>query len=532
MLNLLAQTPGLRVTGRTSSFFYKDKNENLTDIGRALNVDNILEGSVRKSGVKVRITAQLVSASDGFHLWSKTYDREITDIFVVQDEIAAEVARAMQLTLLADGITVTDRTTSNPEAHDLYLRAKSELYKRRIDTIRRSIDLYKQAIVLNPEFGPPLVEYATALNIIYNNHSVGSYEEMVELAQEALKKAENLGYTNSDYYASLGLLYNKMARVDPNYISKSVEALEKAIELNPKNVNAYMWPATTVDQQTLDPNRFVRAEQLNRKAIELDPEYPAYYQVLTSLYLNQAKLDEAARSLSNIPSTVMAKPFSLMQILASYDDKLHFVEYVDDIPLDNPGYAISQSVETAILATDAELIAEAEVLLLRADPDFWAQGVINRLMLNSEFELAQKLLENAIPEFAAQGDQSQSVTLDGVLNYMVAIYFQGETDRAGRLAHRMLEAVEPLGYQFKGIVEAYCYLVLNQLNKAIDNFVAAADAGWLGYYQNDVDKDPLFQSLIKDPRIISVRQQMDIKLDALRPALRKALQEQGIATSI
>jgi len=100
LLNLLAQVPGLHVAGRTSSFSFKDKQATIGEIGRALNVATVLEGSVRKSGGRVRITAQLVKAGDGYHLWSQTYDRELTDIFAVQDEIAAAVVDALKLRLL------------------------------------------------------------------------------------------------------------------------------------------------------------------------------------------------------------------------------------------------------------------------------------------------------------------------------------------------------------------------------------------------------------------------------------------------
>lgn len=162
VLNLLAQIKGLRVAGRTSSFFYKGKSENLTVIGKSLNVDHILEGSVRKSGDKVRITAQLISAEDGFHLWSKTFDREINDILAVQDEIAGEVTRAMRLTLLTDNVIITDRSTTNPETYDLYLRAKAALYTRELDSGRLAIQLFQQAIALDPEYAPALIDYAIA----------------------------------------------------------------------------------------------------------------------------------------------------------------------------------------------------------------------------------------------------------------------------------------------------------------------------------------------------------------------------------
>lgn len=172
VLNLLAQIKGLRVAGRTSSFFYKGKSENLAVIGKSLNVDHILEGSVRKSGDKVGITAQLISAEDGFHLWSRTFDREINDIFAVQDEIAGEVTRAMRLTLLTDNVIITDRSTTNPETYDLYLRAKAALYTRELDSGRLAIQLFQQAIALDPEYAPALIDYAVAEMVSVNKVTI------------------------------------------------------------------------------------------------------------------------------------------------------------------------------------------------------------------------------------------------------------------------------------------------------------------------------------------------------------------------
>lgn len=123
LLNVLARNEELQVAGRTSSFFYSGKNINLKQIGEELNVTNILEDSVRKSGDKVRVTAQLINAETGYYLWSEPFDRQITDIFAIQDEIAQRVGEAMGLTLLATTSSIPGATTDNPEAHDEFLKA-------------------------------------------------------------------------------------------------------------------------------------------------------------------------------------------------------------------------------------------------------------------------------------------------------------------------------------------------------------------------------------------------------------------------
>lgn len=152
LLNKMAQIQGLRVTGRTSSFFFKGKNEDLREIGNMLGVANLLEGSVRKSGNEIRITAQLIKAQDGFHSWSETFDRELADIFAVQDEIADAVTTALSVTL---GVGQYDRPgmTRNVDAYDAYLQGLTSYDRDDLNSIGETIEHFRQAVNLDPEFG-------------------------------------------------------------------------------------------------------------------------------------------------------------------------------------------------------------------------------------------------------------------------------------------------------------------------------------------------------------------------------------------
>ena len=149
LLNLLAQVPELRVIARTSSFSFKGKDVDIAEIARRLNVANVLEGSVRKSGDTLRITAQLVRASDSSHLWSQTYDRQMTDVFKVQDEIAAAVVDELKIKLL--GAPPTSKVT-NPTAYTLYLQAR-ELRRQAIpESFEHSAALLQQALAIDPAY--------------------------------------------------------------------------------------------------------------------------------------------------------------------------------------------------------------------------------------------------------------------------------------------------------------------------------------------------------------------------------------------
>src|SRR3989304_5258481 len=142
-MNVLAKNPGLKVTGRTSSFAFKGRHEDLRDIGQKLGVESLLEGSVRKAGNRVRITTQLVKAADGFHLWSETYDRVLDDIFAVQDDIAQSVASAMNVTLLG---RPKPKTGGNAESFNLVLQGNHFALRFTRESLEKAKSLYQRAI--------------------------------------------------------------------------------------------------------------------------------------------------------------------------------------------------------------------------------------------------------------------------------------------------------------------------------------------------------------------------------------------------
>jgi len=159
LLNLLAKVPQLRVTARTSSFAFKGQQIEIPEIARRLGVDHVLEGSVRKSGDHIRITAQLIRADNGFHLWSETYDRTLDNIFTIQDEISVAVVDALKVTLL--GEAPRSRET-DPEAYRLYLEGQYFFRQRSVESIRKSTDLLQQALAIDPDYAPALAELAFA----------------------------------------------------------------------------------------------------------------------------------------------------------------------------------------------------------------------------------------------------------------------------------------------------------------------------------------------------------------------------------
>ena len=156
ILNVLVRIPNLKVAGRTSSFAFKGRNEDLRNIGAALGVNHVLEGSVRRSGDRLRITAQLIRGADGFHLWSQTFDRELTDIFEIQDEIARAVADrlALSLGLAGEQKSIVTNRTDDLIAYEKYLRARQLIKMRGKDNLDRALLLLMEAAARDPAFAP------------------------------------------------------------------------------------------------------------------------------------------------------------------------------------------------------------------------------------------------------------------------------------------------------------------------------------------------------------------------------------------
>src|SRR5438046_837781 len=168
LIDMLTKIPDLRVPARTSSFYFKGKSEDIPNIARRLMVAHVLEGSVRKSGNYLRVTAQLVRADNGYHLWSETYDRQLDDIFKVQDEIAGAVVKALKVSLGADEVPRA-AGISNPAAHALLLQAEYFLYRSTPDGYTKAIGYYQQAIQLDPDSAPGWAGLSMVLTATWQN---------------------------------------------------------------------------------------------------------------------------------------------------------------------------------------------------------------------------------------------------------------------------------------------------------------------------------------------------------------------------
>lgn len=260
LLNLLARIDALKVAARTSSFKYKGTQTDIADIGRELNVDTVLEGSVRKAGDQLRITAQLIDARSGFHLWSESFDRQLDNVFAVQDEIAQAIVD--QLRLEFDVETATASRTGNEAAYDLYLQGRSLVREPSRDRLLRAVDLFERALELDPEFGAAWSGIADAW-LWLEDYGGFSPAEAFPNAEAAARRALALDPSAAEALASMG-------RVQSSYYNDPQEAeryFRQAIAANPSFIPVYSYYSDSLRQT----GRMSESVSNLRRAVELDP---------------------------------------------------------------------------------------------------------------------------------------------------------------------------------------------------------------------------------------------------------------------
>jgi TolB-like protein/Flp pilus assembly protein TadD len=242
ILNALARVKDLQVAGRTSSFAFKGQNQDLRQIGETLGVTNILEGSVRKSGNTVRITAQLIRVDNGFHLWSDTYDRELDNVFAIQDEIAQAILEEMKATLLGDEQFVSTHTQT--VAYENYLLARQRIYDRTESSLKLAVAALEEAIEADPNYAPALAQLGIAYMLLSEeNYGDIPNTEAGAKAKQLIDRALELDPQLADAMAAKGLHASNFELKH----DEAIEWLEGALAINPSLANASIWLALTLE---------------------------------------------------------------------------------------------------------------------------------------------------------------------------------------------------------------------------------------------------------------------------------------------
>jgi TolB-like protein len=286
ILNSLARVKELKVAGRTSSFAFKGRNEDLRLIGETLGVNHILEGSVRKSGNTVRITAQLVQVSDGFHLWSDTYDRELTDIFAIQDEIADAILNELKATLIGEEQVASART--DPELYERYLLAKQRIYSRNGAQLENAVQLLDEVLAEDPGFAPAWAQRGIAtLMLSDNNYGTTPHEDAVTQSRRYIDRSLELDDGLVEGWAARGLSYNQA--ISSEEAKKAEAPLRRALEINPSLINASNWLQINLTRQ----DRVAESVAILEDMFARDPLFPPASGNLVFLYIRMGEQAKA-----------------------------------------------------------------------------------------------------------------------------------------------------------------------------------------------------------------------------------------------
>lgn len=261
ILNLLVKLPELRVASRTSSFIFKGKEVSIPQVASELRVDSVLEGSIRRAGDRVRITAQLIDAASDSHMWSETYDREMKDVFAIQDDIAQSITDALQITLSPkERRAIQYVATSDARAYDFYLRGRSYMYTMTQRDYEHAIGMFNKAIDLDAKYALAYAGIADSYSHMFR-YADASLEN-AEKARQASDKAIDLDPDSAEARASRGLAMF----ISEEYVEAEKE-FARAIELNANLFEAYYYAGLAFTSQ----GEFERAVEMYRKAMEVSP---------------------------------------------------------------------------------------------------------------------------------------------------------------------------------------------------------------------------------------------------------------------
>ena len=319
LINALSKIDELKVAARTSAFSFKGRETAIPEIAKKLGVKTVLEGSVRKSGDRMRITVQLINAADGYHLWSERYDREFKDVFDVQDEITLAVVDALKVKLLGrEKAALLKKGTENPQAYELYMRGRFLWNRRTVGDFEKAIEQFQMAIDIDPTYALAYSGIADCL-LFLGYYEACSPAEAAAKAKEAVTKALAMDASLAEAHASMAV-YKIYFEFDWN---GGEDGLRKAIELNPKLPTARYWYCSVLDAfgrfdesieqgriaHEIDPldlispcnivralthaGRYTEAIDLALKTLEIAPEFYVTHWALGVVYLKTGKFEEA-----------------------------------------------------------------------------------------------------------------------------------------------------------------------------------------------------------------------------------------------
>ena len=556
LIHVLAQVSDLKVTAKTSSFYFKGKNIDVGEIARQLNVGAILEGSVQKAGERVRVIAQLINAADGTHLWSKSFDRDLKDYFAVQDEIAQEVVMALKVTLLdAEQERLAQRYQPIPEAYEQLILGRYEMARRTAVSLAAAEQHFKQAIELDPDYALAYVDLADTYGhqVAYGGLVL---EESLQHRQPLVDRALALDPLSGEaHIAKLSLDYHRQFKTGEQDHDAIEEEYLRAIELNPNYAKAHQRYAFLLSNQgrfeealaeirvaaELDPMSPVfqlnvavatwnvgRAEEaltLIRRNVERTPEFPSNYSIMAQYQTRLGHLGEAQRWFREARRRNLDDSHSWWYECEGFmnlGDLLSAEDCARQLGEAHPEKIYSLLAKATLFQYRGELnetIAIIESLSERflGEPAY-SRWLANQVAQQGDIERAWRLMADAYPELLEDGLQigHDELQLAAVKLFAALLHTRGETQRRDALLLAVEEQIATMhrirgkGY---GILDVYIHVMRGDRDQAIARLREAIDMGWrVGYWDGVwwlLRKEWILASLHQDPEFIALMDELE-----------------------
>ena len=369
IINSLSHIKELKVAGRTSSFHFKNRNIDLRLIGQKLKVGTVLEGSVRKHGQKLRITAQLINVEDGFHLWSERYDREIDDIFAIQDEIALTITEKLKISLLEKEKAIIQKNpTEHTHAYDLYLKGRFHLNKRGAG-IKKGLEYFRQAVEIDPTFAPAYSGMADAYSILALYEAAPPKEAMT-MAKLYAEKAIQSDPFNVEAFTTLAFI---SVYYDWNW-TEAKKRFQRVFEINAFYAPAHYWYCYFLSY--VEGKSEEGIEEAKKAAEHMEPLESLSHQVLSVAYINAGKFEEALQAAKMaIEFDANSLPgFRAMGIslagLKRYEEAIEALKTCARISSRHPWPLVELAWVYSLRGMDSEIHSIYDELMLRSKTEF------------------------------------------------------------------------------------------------------------------------------------------------------------------
>lgn len=559
VINSLAQAPDLKVAGRTSAFYFKGKNEDLREIGRKLGVAHVVEGSVRRSGDKLRVTAQLVSVADGFHLWSKTYDRKMDDAFAIQTEIAQAVSEALKTRLQSEAAGV--RGERDPEAYQLQLTARAHMRRITLDDLQTARSLYERLTALEPNNPAAWAGYAQATMLLAQNYLTLDFGDARRMSEAALDKAMKLDPDSVEAWLARAYVDRVLwiRESEPRFLREEQQAVSRVLALDPRNADALSLQAVILSDAgeharaiaaarrslAIDPlnslshlllgNALRQSGQLDaaadeyRKTIELFPDYDDAKQGLGTLLVEQGRLDKAEPWLRMVAQSGRdaGAALALAQVYVNLGLQRDAAATLAAVKAP-PG---SEYLKAAGLAARGDYAGALAFSRGRAaaDPEdsFWPQAVAISCLMTRNPRDGAAVLPKMAPTLLTPEPAVTSTGYGMALMAAQLLVAAGDRTQARRIAEAVLHATAAAqgGYNAGDarIARVKAFALLGDKEKALTELSAAVRSGWRTPFDYEtfvwLDEDPTTAILQQDARFKDLLAQVRADLGRQREQL-------------